>query len=268
MTVEANAPVESLAALLINGEPKGMHTVDMVAAILNLFEEEPEFGVREMSRRLNLSRSAVQRFAAGLATAGLLDRHGRRYRLGLRLLELGALVPMRSELVDVARPTLRALVQMTGETVHLAALDGINVVYMAKVEGPRAMAMPTQIGRLNPVYCTGVGKVLLAYQEPEFVARVSAHGLLPYTKRTITDPGELRAQLNAIRKNGFAIDDQERQLGLRCVALPVGDETGAVVASLSIAGPAARMTNPNIRSMLPEIKQAADRIGRALGWHP
>jgi len=247
-----------------------MSTVETIAAILNLFEEEPELGVREMSRRIGISKSAVQRVAAGLAGQGFLAKQpaGGQYTLGLRLLELGVLVQARSELVTVATPTLQALMQWSSETVHLATLDGINVVYVVKMESPHSITMPSRMGRLNPTYCTGVGKVLLAHQDPEVIERIIEHGLIPFTAKTITDPDELRAHLEAVRQQGCAYDDEERELGLRCVAAPIRDHTGAVVAAVSIAGPASRLSQQAMRPVALQVKEGAARISQYLGWRP
>jgi IclR family KDG regulon transcriptional repressor len=247
-----------------------MLIVDHIADILDLFEEQPELGVREIGRRLGISKSAAQRLAAKLAERNFLaqDPDTRHYRLGLRLLELGGLVQTQSEVISVAEPVLRALMRTTGETVHLAMLDDISVVYAAKVESTHSIRMCSRLGRLNPTYCTGVGKVILAYQPPELIERVIEHGLERHTPNTIVDPDELRRHLQLIRQQGFAFDEEEREIGLRCVAAPVRDPSGAVFAAVSVAGPAQRLPNQTMRALVASVRDAADRISSFVSVHP
>ena len=245
-------------------------SVDHVMSVLNLFEEQPDIGVREMSRKLGISKSTIQRIAAKLTQGHFLDKdpYSRRYRLGLRLLELGMLAQMRFDLVSAAEPILRALMRSTGETVHLAILEDLNVVYMAKVESTNSIRMRSRLGRFNPAYCTGVGKVLLADQPAETIERVIRRGLRRYTPGTIVDPATLRQHLEVIHHQGFAFDEQEIQVGLRCVASPVRSLCGDVIAAVSVAGPSQRLTSQVMRALVGPVTEAACRISEELAARP
>lgn len=246
-----------------------MSTAASIVRILDVLAEgEEELSIREMSRRTGLSRSTVQRIAADLAAAGLLKKSAEtgHYRLGLRLLVLGGLVQARNEINVVAEPVLKALMRLSGETVHLAILDDVEIVYIAKVESTQAVRVASWVGRRNPPYCTGVGKAILAYQASEVIERIIRHGLRRYTPNTITDPVALRAHLESVRQQGYAFDQEELELGARCVAAPVRDYTGKVIAAISTAGPAHRMTTERMERLIGPVMEGAQEISRQLGW--
>jgi len=245
-----------------------MSSVDHIVALLSLFVDEPELGVREMSRRLALGKSSVQRLASQLARAEFLEKdpETNRYRLGLRLLELGGLVQARNELGGVAEPILRALMRTCGETVHLAMLDGAEIVYIARIEGTQSIRMFSRVGQRGPLHCTGSGKAILAYQDPTFIEQVIDNGLPPYTPNTITDPDALRAHLAEVRADGYALNWEEREVGLSSIGAPIRDTAGGVSAAISVAGPAQRMTREKMRALVSSIVAGAEQISRQLGW--
>jgi IclR family transcriptional regulator, KDG regulon repressor len=238
--------------------------------LLELFlgADTDELGVREMSRRSGLSKSNVQRLATELAACDLLEQNPTTggYRLGLRLFELGSAVPVRRELHDAAATVLASLMHVTGETAHLGVLDGTHVVYVAKVESDRSIRLSTNVGGRKPTYCTGVGKALLAFAGAEVVRAVVADGLAALTDRTITDGARLDAELAEIRRRGYAVDDEEYEEHLRCVAAPVLDHTDAVIAAVSIAGPAHRMTVEELGTNIKAVLEGAKQVSRNLGY--
>jgi DNA-binding IclR family transcriptional regulator len=237
--------------------------------LLELFlaADTDELGVREMSRRSGTSKSNVQRLATELAGCDLLEQNPVTggYRLGLRLFELGSAVPVRRELHDAATAVLESLMHLTGETAHLGVLDGTHVVYVAKVESDRSIRLSTNVGGRKPTYCTGVGKALLAFAGADVVREVVADGLDALTERTITDGASLEAELAEIRRRGYAVDDEEYEEHLRCVAAPVLDHTDAVIAAVSIAGPAHRMTDEELGTSIKAVLEGARQVSRNLG---
>ena len=184
-------------------------------SILNAFTAEaPELGVTELADRLALHKSTVHRFLVNLEAAGLVERNPRtnRYRLGLRIFELGGLVLQQMNLWDEALPFLEGLVRDSGETGHLAVLDGGEAIYIEKVEARRALRIPSAMGRGYPAHATNLGKVLLAHlSREELRAVVAEHGLPAYTPHTITDPDRLESELARIRSPGL----RRRQRGVR-----------------------------------------------------
>jgi len=248
-----------------------IQAIERAVAILNAFSaEQPELRVSELAERLGLHKSTVHRFLVNLEAAGLVERNPRsgRYRLGLRIFELGGLVMQRMDLWDEALPFLEGLVRDSGETGHLAVLDGGEAIYVERVEARRALRIPSAIGRGYPVHATNLGKVLLAYLSPEEIARIVAdRGLAGYTPHTITDAAQLDAELALIRERGYAIDNEEYDEGLRCIGAPVWDHSGRVVAAMGIGGPVTRVTPERVDHLAEMVMAAARGLSRRLGAH-
>ncbi|MDF3141874.1 MULTISPECIES: IclR family transcriptional regulator [unclassified Streptomyces] len=196
-----------------------------------------ESGVSALARRAQMSKSTAYRVLGMLERNGVVERVGTDYRLGERLHHLGKAVyaPGSESIRDMLLPYLADLYEASRETVHLAVLDGPHVVYLAKLYGHRPAPVPSRIGGRLPAYATAVGKVLLAY-DYEAAERVLSQPLRSYSASTITDPDELSAELDDIRRSGVAFDNEEYQPGLACVAVPVLNRAGRAVAALSVAG--------------------------------
>jgi DNA-binding IclR family transcriptional regulator len=246
-----------------------VQVLDRAIAILNCFsEEKPQMGVAELARGAGINKATVHRLLGELQQHGWIQQNAedRRYRLGFKLLELGNRVVDRLDLASVARPFLNALANDTGETAHLAILDDGMCYYVAKVESRYSIRMRSHVGKRNPAHCTGVGKVLLAFAtRPEADQIVADQGLPKLTRRTITQTRRLFEELSRIRERGYAIDDQEFEEGLRCVATPVRDHTNTVVAALSVSGPTTRMTNETLPKIVGKVVRLANEISVALG---
>jgi len=248
-----------------------IQAIERAVSILNAFSmDDPELGVTELADRLGLHKSTVHRFMVNLDAAGLVERNARtgRYRLGLHVFELGALVMQQMNLWDEALPFLEGLVHDTGETGHLAVLDGGEAIYIERVEARRALRVPSAIGRGYPAHATNLGKVLLADLSRERVeAIIAERGLAAYTPQTITDPAELEADLELIRRRGYAVDNEEYDDGLRCIGAPVRDHSGHVVAALGIGGPVTRITPERVEELGDLVMTAARGLSRRLGAH-
>jgi DNA-binding IclR family transcriptional regulator len=248
-----------------------IQAIERAVSILNAFSpEDPELGVTELADRLGLHKSTVHRFMVNLDAAGLVERNPRtgRYRLGLRIFELGGLVMQQMNLWDEALPFLEGLVHDTGETGHLAVLDGGEAIYIERVEARRALRVPSAIGRGYPAHATNLGKVLLADLPDERVEEIVAErGLAAYTPHTITDADRLTAELERIRALGYAVDNEEYDEGLRCIGAPVRDHSGHVVAALGIGGPVTRITPDRVDELAELVMTAARGLSRRLGAH-
>ena len=168
------------------------------------------------------------------------------------------------EIVKVARPYIEELVEKCDETVDLGVYDKNEVVFVDKKESTRSVRMVSSIGKRLPLHCTGTGKALLAFLPESEIDKVISRGLARYTDNTITTPEDLRRELAKIRTDGYAVDRQEFEMGVKCVGAPVLDPDGRAVAAISIAGPAARITDERIPSLAEMVKAAADRISRDL----
>ena len=233
-------------------------------------DDDTEIGISALAQRLGLAKSTVHRLAATLITEGMLeqDRETGKYRLGLAVFELGALVRRKMDVSTEARPYLKALRDTTGETIHLAVLDHASVLYINKMESRQAIRMSSNIGGRAPAYCTSDGKALLAFQPEEFVAALLKEGVPARTPNTITDPKALIRDLVAIRARGYAVDNEESEVGMRSVAAPIRTHSGGVIASLSIAGPTHRVSKKTLMTYAREVVQAADAISQRLGYQP
>jgi DNA-binding IclR family transcriptional regulator len=247
----------------------GAQVVDRVVDILEAFTRlGPELGVSDISRALGLKKATTHRLLASLRRRGIVaqDAASRRYRLGIKLWELGQMATTQVDWLDRVRPLLQELTDRVGETSHLAVLNDGQVLYVDKVESTRSLRMPSQVGRRLPAHCTGVGKALIAFL-PEEVVRslVTRRGLVSYTANTITNVVRLEHELAIVRERGYSVDNEEIEEGLVCIGAPVRDHTSHVVAALSMAGPSSRVRPETIADHARSVVDIAARMSAALG---
>jgi len=231
-------------------------------------DDEYEIGITDLGKRLALPKSTVHRLASTLIDAGMLEQNAEtgKYRLGLVLFELGALVRRKMDFSSEAKPFLMELREKTGETVHLAILDQNSIVYINSLESKQAIRMTLDVGVRRSAYATAAGKVMLAFQPAETLARLLAGGLKGRTAKTIVDPEAFLQELAAIRARGYATTDEENELGVRSLAAPVRDHSGNVIAATSIAGPSQRLTKKVLSAFALDVVAAADAISVRLGY--
>ena len=230
--------------------------------------EEDELGITTLAGRLRLAKSTVHRLAATLTSAGFLEQNSEtgRYRLGVALFELGALVRRRMHVANEARPRLRELLEKTGETVQLGIVDHYSVLYVYEMESPHAIRMAAAVGGRAPLHCTAVGKVLLAFQPEDYVKEVIQRGLKPYTPKTLTRGEAVLGMLHEVRSREHAIDDEESESGLRAIAAPVRNHTGAVIAAVGVAAPIQRMSKKVMQTCVPGVIETANAVSARLGY--
>lgn len=241
-----------------------------IRVLKSFSEDEVEIGISALAKRLGLSKSTVHRLASTLTAEGLLEQNpdSGRYRLGLGLFALGALVRRRMDVSNQALPHLHTLREKTGETVHLATLDQGNIMYLFNLESPQAIRMRSYIGARRPAFCTSEGRALLAFQPLEVIGRVLKEPMLARTPQTSIDPAELRKTLDAVRRNGYAIDDEESEAGMRGIAAPIRDLNGNVIAAVGVAGPSQRLSKKALRGFVPALLESAEAISARLGHRP
>ncbi len=248
---------------------KRLSSVATAIQLLKCFsEDQVDIGISDLSRRLGVAKSTVHRLAATLVSDGLLeqDRESGKYRLGIALFRLGALVRRRMDISSQGRPYLYALREKTNETVHLAILDGTEIMYVYNLESTQAIRMRSDIGVRKPAYCTAEGQAILAFQPQKIVDEVIAQGLPPRTPQTITDSAKLLKALAAVRQRGCAIEDEESEIGMRGISAPIRNDAGEVVASVGIAGPVTRLSKKAIAAFIPHVIETADLISQRLGY--
>lgn len=227
-----------------------------------------ELALKDLSRQVGLSKSTCHGLLITMERRDIVGQTpSGNYTLGLRLTELGNLAVNRLDLRREARAILRHLSAEFKETVHLVTSQGLDVVYIDKVESEHSIRTVTQIGTRLPAACTGVGKAILANLPPERFEKVmNAIALTPRTHTTITDRQKFREHMLEVRQRGWAIDDEEFDIGLRCVAAPIFNHTRTCLGALSISGPAVRMGPSQIALMIPAVVQAAAEISRRMGY--
>jgi IclR family transcriptional regulator, KDG regulon repressor len=232
--------------------------------------EEDELGITVLAGRLHLAKSTVHRLAATLTGARFLEQNSEtgKYRLGLALFELGALVRRRMDVANEARPKLRELLETTGETVQLGIIDHYSVLYVYEMESRRAIRMAAAVGARAPLHCTAVGKVLLASQPQDYVKQVLDLGLKAYTPKTVVRRESLLEMLAEVAARDYATDDEESEIGLRAIASPVRNHTGAVIAAVGVAAPVQRMNKKAMQTCVPGVIAAAKAVSERLGFAP
>jgi IclR family KDG regulon transcriptional repressor len=270
-TTQPNAsPLSPIAAVRPPRNPDGSRLSSVASSIrlLKAFsEEQVEIGISDLAKRLGVAKSTVHRLAVTLVADGMLEQNPDtgKYRLGLSLFRLGSLVRQRMNISNEGRNLLRELREKVDETVHCAVLDGAEIMYVFNLEGTQAIRMRADIGVRKPAYCTAEGQVLLAYQSPEFVEQVLARGLPARTPQTVTDPEALKKVLEGIRTRGYAIEDEESEIGMRCIAAPLLNDAGEVVAAVGVAGPVTRLSKKALSGYLPHVMETAAAISARLG---
>jgi DNA-binding IclR family transcriptional regulator len=217
---------------------EGASGLDRAAAILGAFDAtHRELTLAALVRRCGLPRSTTHRTADRMLRLGWLDKPDEHYRIGNRLFEISGLAPIRHELREAVLPFLQDLYSTMHTAVQLGVLDGPQVLIVEKITGHRPMPMLSQVGGTVPTHCSGLGRAMLAYSSPEVLDEVLAAGLTPRTNRTITTAVALRRELAAIPDRGWALDREEGNIGVCCVAAPIFGPLGDVVAALSVTGP-------------------------------
>jgi DNA-binding IclR family transcriptional regulator len=224
-------------------------------------------GVTDIARETSLSKATVHHLLATLCARRFVtqDPHTTLYRLGWNLYELGSSVVRNVDLSRVARPFLDLLAVETNTTTLLAILDENSVLYLDKGEAPTLLRTVAGAGRRSPLHATASGKVLLAFADPRLVDRIARKGLAQLTPTTVTDPEALRRQLADVRRLGYGVCWQERELGLSSVAVPLRNYTGAVVACLTLAATSAHLDESTLERHLLPLQRTAVQIERHLG---
>jgi DNA-binding IclR family transcriptional regulator len=242
-------------------------TVTKAMALLNRVAERPGRTLTELAKDADLPAPTAHRLLRALLGEGLVRMDpSNRYHLGSHCLYLGTRFLDDVDLRSEAEPHLQALVDDTGETAHLGVADGVDVVYLAKVDSPHAVRMFSRIGGRMPMYCTAMGKAMLAFSDAAAVQRVIDGGLAPRTPNTITTPARLTEELARTRERGWSIDDIENEDGIRCVAAPILVDDQRPVGAISVSAPEGRLSHDRVGEVADAVRTAADRVAAALGY--
>lgn len=254
------------------GEPARDYSIQSVVRSFKIVhaiaEAEEEVGAQQISASVGLHISTVFRFLQTLVQNGVVEQNGEtgKYRLGLKLLAWGTQVLRQMDLRRDALAFLRELNEKTRETVHMTVCDRDAAIYIEKIESPTPLRGFSEIGRSAPLHCTGVGKVLMAaLSEKELTDLLKRYPLKRFTPNTLAQPAAVKKELERIRTQGYAIDNEEHEPGIRCVAAPILDHTGKVIASISLAGRTTSVTPARLPELIQQVRETAQKISARLG---
>jgi len=241
------------------------------AVLETLLENKSPMSMSEISEKLNFYPSTVHRILDTLKYGGYVEQNpnNQKYQLGLKLIELGMAKINQIDLVKEAGPFLKELAKNCNETVHLAILEDINVLYLAKEESSQTIRMISYVGKRAPLHCTGLGKVLLAnlplQDRDKIIDRIELSRL---TKNTITDKVKLCEELDMIKEKGFALDEEENENDVRCIAAPIRDYKGKVIAAISVSSPVYRLNKIKQDYIKEALINASQDISSCIGFIP
>lgn len=254
----------------MKGQGVIIQSVDRAVQIIDFFTgPQAELGITEISERMGLGKSTVYGLVNTLLKAGYLEQNSenKRYRLGLRLFELGSIVQSRMDVREIARPYLEKLSKTFNMTVHMGIYRDWEMVYIDKVDSPNTRIVYSQVGKRAPMYCTGIGKAVLAHMSMADIQYIlKTQPLEALTEHTLTEPEKIFKELESIREQGYAVDNEEVELGLKCVAVPVYDYRQKPIAAVSISSAAAYLKEDKILEAAGALQKTAKEISKKMGY--
>jgi len=246
-----------------------VESLKKVFSVIDLLNRNKEMKLQEIANALEMYKSTVHRIVSILVANGYLDKDGetKKYKLGLKFVDVASHVIENLDIRAVACECIEELNSITKETVHLAMLLDNQAIYVDKKESTHAIRMYSQIGKIAPLYCTGVGKAILAFQPPDILNKlVDSISFHQYTPNTVKSRKQLLIELDSIRKDGYALDREEHEKNMICLAAPVRDYTKKVIASISITAVSPRMSIEELLSYKEIILEKGFEISRRLGY--
>lgn len=247
-----------------------IQSVDRALKIIDLFDEfTPELKIIEISEKMNLHKSTVHSLLKTLEKHQYIDQNPEngKYRLGLKLIERGNCVINTIDIRQVSRNFLVDLSKKTGQTVHLGVLNGKEGVYIDKIEGETAIIRFSKIGKGIPLHTTAIGKVLLAFQDPkETYKLLDDYNFTEQTEHSITDRDRLLAELEVVHQQGYAVDNQENELGVRCIAAPLLNYENKVLGGISVSTLISQIDDEKLAKFIKLLKQTSLEISKKLGY--
>lgn len=245
--------------------PEHIKVKSLYKAVQLLFyftEEDRELGITELAEKSGLLKSSIYNMLSTYEECGLVKRNPdtNKYYLGVRVLELSNQFYRNNDVRHVVKPHMREIADRVGETVYLAVVSSTEVIYLDGAFPSSSTGGRNMTGLKAPLYCTGIGKAMLAYGQESLADEVIAEGMFPFTQNTITDGDALKRELAMIRERGYAIDNMEHEYGIKCVAVPIRSSENRVVAAYSISGPSPRFDKARIEELAGMLLEHADMI--------
>lgn len=246
-----------------------LSSVTTAIHLLKVFNDrDRELGISELAKRLAVAKSTVHRLVSALLAEGFLQQNPEngKYRLGFGLFTLGSLVRSRFDVASASRIMLNQLREKTQENVRLAVLEGQNAVYLHDFESPQTLRLKSATGIQRPAYCVAEGLCLLSGLRETDLAKIMEEPRIARTPKTVVDEEKLRARIKGISRQGYAIEDEEYEEGTRCLAVPIYQNDGEIVAALGVAGPRLRMKKSQFSKLAPLVINAAEQVSASLGY--
>ena len=256
----------------MTSNPKERYLINSILRASNILKcfsgDKTHFKITELARHLGLDRSTTYRILLSLEKAGFVEKdEAGTFSLGLAAFEIGNAYLMQTDLIQVSKPIMADLASKVQETVHLAVLSDIEIVYVDKVDSPRTLGVISKLGQRGPLHCTSLGKTLLAFQPEDEQARIIQRiRMNPFTSRTITTKPRLIEELRIIKKQGYALDRREIEEDVECIGAPILNHIGNVIAALSISGPQRKIGTPREKEFIRDVVEAAATISAKMGY--
>lgn len=250
-------------------EQNTIKSLDRALVVLSELARMESASLTRLSKRLDESPATVYRVLSTLALHGMVESvdDAQTWHIGPKAFLIGSVFLRRTSLVERSRPILRRLMEATGETANLGIAKDDHVLFVSQVETHAPIRAFFPPGTLSPMHASGIGKVLLTQFDSARFEQFVGNGLESFTDHTLSDPQKLRADIEAIRARGYSVDDQERNEGMRCIAAPILNAFGEVVAGISVSGPTSRVAADKVESFARQVVEAAAEASRALGAH-
>jgi DNA-binding IclR family transcriptional regulator len=247
-----------------------INSIIRASNILRCFSgEKTHFKISQIAHQLQLDRSTTYRILLSLEKCGFVEKDKKtgEYSLGVATFETGNIYLRRMDFIQISKPIMAGLALEVQETVHLAVLSDTEIVYVDKVDSPRTLGVMSKIGQRAPVYCTGLGKVLLAHQPNDELSRIVQQiKLEPFTRNTISSKKKLVEELRKIRKQGYALDQKEYEQDVECIGAPIRNHLGNTIAAISISGPQRKINTPQEKQFIGHVVKAAAAVSSKMGY--
>lgn len=248
-----------------------VQSAERIFQVMEMLAENGEMGLMEISAALNLHKSTVHRLLMSLVYMGYAkqDEVSQKYMLSYKIVNMAGKIIERMDILQVAKPYLERLSDLSGETVHLVQREGNQILYIYKIEAKvGTIRMVSHVGMIHPMYCSGVGKAIMATLPEREVKQIWNESVIEKkTEKTITDYEEMLKVLDKVKENGYALDDEENEKGVRCIAACLYGYQNEVKYAFSISGPTSRMTRERVKELAVDVKKVQEELSRELGFY-
>ena len=248
-----------------------VQSAERIFQVMEMLAENGEMGLMEISAALDLHKSTVHRLLMSLVYMGYAkqDETTQKYMLSYKIVNMAGKILDRMDILQVAKPYLERLSDLSGEAVHLVQREGNHILYIYKIEAKvGTIRMVSHVGMIHPMYCSGVGKAIMATLPEREVKQIWNESVIEKkTDKTVTDYDEMQKLLEEVRKNGYALDDEENEKGVRCIAACLHGYQNEVKYAISISGPTSRMTRERVMELAVDVKRVQEELSRELGYY-